>query len=161
MLELTQEEFAIPLNLERNTISLIENHKRNPSMRTIKDICREFNVNEKWIIAGTGEMFSEPKSFSLDEYIKEKEGTTLEIEIVKTYFELDPEIRKTIINHFKEKFTKPNEISITNDKMYSLPKANYSNVAEAEEKYIKSVLINAQKEESTALNFTEEIKKSI
>lgn len=54
-----QDDFAEKIGLTKNFISLIETGKREPSDRTIKDICREFNVNEEWLRNGTGEMFIE------------------------------------------------------------------------------------------------------
>lgn len=53
----SQEKFAQELNLSRNFINQIEAGKKNPSERTILDICREFNVNEEWLRTGQGEMF--------------------------------------------------------------------------------------------------------
>ena len=53
----SQEKFANELNLSRNFINQIEAGKKNPSERTIKDICREYNVNENWLRTGEGEMF--------------------------------------------------------------------------------------------------------
>ena len=55
--KMTQEEFAQSLNLSRNFINQIESGAKNPSERTILDICREFNVNEEWLRTGEGEMF--------------------------------------------------------------------------------------------------------
>ena len=55
--KMTQEEFARNLNLSRNFINQIESGAKNPSERTILDICKEFNVNEKWLRTGEGEMF--------------------------------------------------------------------------------------------------------
>ncbi len=52
----TQDVFAEKLGLTKNFISLIETGKREPSDRTIKDICREFNINEDWLRTGKGEM---------------------------------------------------------------------------------------------------------
>jgi transcriptional regulator with XRE-family HTH domain len=52
-----QDEFAESLGLTKNFISLIETGKREPSDRTIKDICRVYNVNEDWLRYGEGEMF--------------------------------------------------------------------------------------------------------
>lgn len=54
---MTQDKLAEVLGLTKNFISLIETGKRDPSDRTIKDICREFNVNEEWLRTGEGEMF--------------------------------------------------------------------------------------------------------
>jgi transcriptional regulator with XRE-family HTH domain len=53
----SQEKFAQKLNLSRNFINQIEAGKKNPSDRTILDICREFNANEEWLRTGEGEMF--------------------------------------------------------------------------------------------------------
>ena len=64
---LTQGEFAERLGLTRNFISLVENGNRDPSDRTISDICREFNVNETWLRTGEGEMF---KPISRDQEIE-------------------------------------------------------------------------------------------
>ena len=55
--KLNQEKFAESLNLSRNFINQIESGKKNPSDRTILDICREYNVNETWLRTGDGEMF--------------------------------------------------------------------------------------------------------
>ncbi len=54
---LNQSEFAERLNLSRNFISLVENGNRELSDRTIKDLCFEFKVNEKWLRTGEGEPY--------------------------------------------------------------------------------------------------------
>lgn len=55
---LTQPEFAEKLGLTKNFISLIENGQREPSDRTVRDICRVFSVNEVWLRTGVGEPFT-------------------------------------------------------------------------------------------------------
>ena len=55
---MTQDEFANKLNLSRSFINQIEVGAKNPSDRTILDICREFNINENWLRYGEGEMFA-------------------------------------------------------------------------------------------------------
>ena len=55
--KMTQEEFSSRINLSRNFIAQIEIGAKVPSDRTIKDICKEFNVNENWLRYGEGEMF--------------------------------------------------------------------------------------------------------
>lgn len=55
--DLTQDEFAIKVNLTKNYISLVENGSRNLADRTISDICRIFNVNEEWLRNGTGDPY--------------------------------------------------------------------------------------------------------
>lgn len=56
-LKMTQDDFSSRIGLSRNFIAQIETGAKTPSDRTINDICREFNVNEKWIRTGHGEMF--------------------------------------------------------------------------------------------------------
>lgn len=58
-LSMTQSEFAEAINLSRNYIAMMEIDQREPSDRTIKDICEKFNVNEVWLRTGDGEPFQE------------------------------------------------------------------------------------------------------
>lgn len=53
---LTQQQFADKLGLSRNFIAMVEVGGREPSSRTISDICREFNVEETWLRTGEGDM---------------------------------------------------------------------------------------------------------
>lgn len=100
-LGLTQAAFAEKIGLKQASIGLYENEQRNVLDRTISDICREFNVNEEWLRNGEGEVFVEPDTFSLDEYLKQQCATELEIEIIKGYFNIPPEIRGTVLEYFK------------------------------------------------------------
>lgn len=58
-LRLTQQDFAEKLSLSSNLIYLMEKGDRQITDRTIKDICRTFNVNEVWFKTGNGDMFGE------------------------------------------------------------------------------------------------------
>lgn len=53
--------FAERLNVSQAFISQLCAGLKQPSDRTISDICREFDVNEEWLRTGAGEMFK-PKS---------------------------------------------------------------------------------------------------
>lgn len=55
----TQQEFADRLGLSQNFIWQIEKGERDPSDRTISDICREFGVDRMWLEQGIGEPFRE------------------------------------------------------------------------------------------------------
>lgn len=65
-LDLTQQEFCDRIGLKRNSISLVESDKRNPSKQLFLAICREFNVSEEWLRTGEGEMFAPASSTELD-----------------------------------------------------------------------------------------------
>lgn len=51
---LSQEAFGSRLRVTRSSVSLLESGKRQPSDRTIKLICSEFDVNEDWLRTGAG-----------------------------------------------------------------------------------------------------------
>ena len=88
-------------------------------------MCSEFGVSEAWLIRGEGEMFVEPDTFSLDEFMKERGASELELLAIKAYFELPSETRRDLIDHFKTRISDP--------------------VKGAEEEYIKSRSGSAQK----------------
>ncbi|KAI3350754.1 helix-turn-helix domain-containing protein [Clostridium botulinum] len=116
-LNISQETLGEKINVTRSHISSIEKGKRSLTDRIIADICREFNVNEDWLRNGTQPMFIEPDTFSLDEYVKQKGATDFELEIIKAFFEMDPEIRKAATEQFKasllSKLANTNELAAT------------------------------------------------
>lgn len=57
-----QDTLAAECGLTKNFISLIETGKREPSDRTVKDICRVLNLNEDWLRTGEGEPFIKPST---------------------------------------------------------------------------------------------------
>lgn len=56
-LDLTQQEFADKIGIKRNSFANYETGRNTPIDAIIVSICREFNVNEKWLRDGIGEMF--------------------------------------------------------------------------------------------------------
>ena len=56
-LNLTQSDFANKIGLKQASVGLYENNNRNILDRTIRDICREFGVNEKWLRYGIGDIY--------------------------------------------------------------------------------------------------------
>lgn len=57
---LTQTAFGAKLGISQNYVWMLETGAREPSDRTIRDICREFAVNEEWLRTGEGEMKQSP-----------------------------------------------------------------------------------------------------
>ena len=58
-LNISKTTFAGRLNVSQAFVSQICSGVREPSDRTIADICREFGVNEVWLRTGEGEPFQE------------------------------------------------------------------------------------------------------
>lgn len=98
--------------LSRNSIARLEMGERNITDRTIADICREFNVHEKWLRSGAGEVFVELDEISLDDYAKNKNATELEKELFKAYLSLSKDLREELLN-FVVKFGNDKENSNT------------------------------------------------
>ena len=58
-LGMTQQEFADSIGIKRSTMATYEAGRNIPIDAVVSLICREFNVNEKWLRTGEGEMFIE------------------------------------------------------------------------------------------------------
>ena len=71
---LSQSAFGEKLNLSQNFVWMIEKGQREPSDRTISDICRVYGINEPWLREGIGEMYV-PKT--REETIAELVGSAL------------------------------------------------------------------------------------
>lgn len=97
---LTQKTLASTLGITQSGVSFLEQEGSSVSDQTIKLICTVFNVREEWLRTGEGEMYSPEPAFSLDRFVAEHGATDLELAIVKAYFELDPAIRRTVLEHF-------------------------------------------------------------
>lgn len=147
-LDITQQKFAERIGTTQNTIANYETNHRKPSAAAINNICKTFNVSEKWLRAGEGEMFIPETSFNLDEYIKRHGATELEIEILKAYFDLDSYMREKLLKHFKERLkiiaNKPNISTVA-----ARPSLEDEARAEAEE-YYRAIL--AEKEAAAGLS---------
>lgn len=100
-LGMTQSDFGERIGLKQAGIGQMENGSRNVTERTIILICSTFGINEEWLRTGNGDMHVTPSTFSLDEYAQQKGLTDLEFDIVKSYMELDPDVRKAILATFK------------------------------------------------------------
>lgn len=69
-LGLKQRELAVAIGVRENTISIWEGGSKSPSCRTIRDICREFDINEAWLRTSEGEMLvAKSKSEQIAKFI--------------------------------------------------------------------------------------------
>ena len=102
---LTQKTLASTLGITQSGVSFLEQEGSSVSDQTIKLICTVFGVREEWLRTGEGEMYSSAELFSLDRFVAERGATELELAIVKAYFELDPAIRRTVLEHFRAHLT--------------------------------------------------------
>ena len=65
ILGLTQQNFSDRLKIKRGAIANYEIGRNNPSDSVIALICREFNINEKWLCNGTGKIFKSDRDTAI------------------------------------------------------------------------------------------------
>lgn len=105
-LNLTQSEFCLKIGLKRNSISLVENGKRNISNQTILSICREFHVNEKWLRTGEGEMFAPNAEDDLEAYLSSKGVSKIIQAFITIYLSLTNDMKKVVDEYIEKVYEK-------------------------------------------------------
>lgn len=105
ILHLSQTDFAISIGMKQTSVSSFERPGATVSDQSIKAICSIYSLNEKWLRNGTEPMYIERDVFSLDDFCKQHEATPQELEAIKAYFELPPDIRKYLIKHFSSRLS--------------------------------------------------------
>lgn len=127
----TQQEFAERIGVKRNTIAQYETGRNEPIGSVLNLICKEYNVNPDWLRNGSGEMFIEPATFSLDEYAQANKLNKTEISIIRGFMELNPDTRKAIYNVFSNAFNDEKDDILKYDEIPTAAEieANYSPIA--------------------------------
>ncbi len=169
-LNLTQNEFAEQLRLQRNTISLLETGKRNPSERTIDDICNIFNVSKEYLLNGIEPMFIQTPSGIMEQLKKEFDLDEFSFNLVHEYLKLDPAQREKVRDFVyciikKENMNCITEIPETLEepevKKYlsnqPVESKQEPTLEELEAEYKKSRSVSARKMDLSASNTTEDI----
>ena len=148
---MNQKQFAALLGVTQSGISYMEQSGSNVSDSSIKSICTMCNLNEDWLRNGTEPMYIQAPTFSLDDFVRQRGGTELEVDIMKAYFELEPDIRAMLVQHFKERLTASRAESA---ELPEMTVDTLSDASEAEAAYIKSRSKTAQKAGNSALSTT-------
>ena len=155
VLNLSQESFSSKLNISRSHFAMIENGSKNITDRVFSDICRVFNVNEEWLINGTGEMFAPTFNDKLDQLASEYNFSKLEYTFFSSYLKLD-EKKREAVTEFLESIVKQgseifnDEITATTDttSFENFKKSEleaYAQELEAEQKGITSSALEKPK----------------
>lgn len=101
-LNLTTRAFGSAINMSGGAITNMEKGTRNITERTIRDICREYNVNREWLINGSEPIFTDITiGFDIDDEIRQ---------LTQQYSQLadgDKKLVRQMINSLAEKVKKP------------------------------------------------------
>ena len=103
-LGLSQAAFGSRLGVSRDVVNNLERGRVEIKEHVVKLICSEYHVSEEWLRTGSGPIYNEHEAFSLDQFAREHGATQLELEIIKVYFELDPALRRAVMDHFRAHF---------------------------------------------------------
>lgn len=104
-LDLNQTEFGEKIGVSNTSVSKLEKGENNPSERTIKLICSEFNVNYLWLTEGIGQMYADYRGAILDELTDGFNLDALDRKIVAAYLDMTPAEReglKILIKRIKD-----------------------------------------------------------
>lgn len=102
-LDMNQTEFGNRIGVKQTTVAGYETGVRTPIDSVILSMCREFNVNEKWLRTGEGEMFLPvPEEDEVASYVAEllepdNPFTDLIVQIMRTYSQLDPKSQEVLL----------------------------------------------------------------
>lgn len=119
VLHMNQTEFALSIGMKQTGVSYMEQEGATVTDQAIKAICSVHNISEEWLRSGTEPMRIESETFNLDEFARARGASDLELKVVKAYFELDPDIRKMLIEHFKTELTDNNDHPKTPEELES------------------------------------------
>lgn len=124
-LDLTQQEFADKIKVKRNTVATYEMGRSEPSDAAVSLICKEFNVNEKWLRTGEGEMLKPDTNNEL-EALAEKYGLSHTSYIfMEKFLQMKEQHRQILFDFCKEVVTATLADEIASDTP-SIPSNNES-----------------------------------
>ena len=89
---LNQTEFGARINLSQTTIGLYESDNRVVTDRAISQICATFNINERWLKTGEGEMRRTANPL----FLKDSSLDAADREILESYIRMTPTQRQFI-----------------------------------------------------------------
>ena len=95
---LNQKQFASMLGMTQSGVSYIEKSGSSVSDSKIKEICSIFGVSEEWMRNGTEPIFE--TSSIIENLVKQHGGTEMDVSVLKSYFNLDVETRKSLFKFF-------------------------------------------------------------
>ena len=101
ILNLTQDNFSEKIGLSRSNIANIEVSRIKVTDRTIKDICRKFNINKEWLLHGTGEIEKNNRQTALEEITKKYTLNDMETKFIKLFLTLNNKDKDLILDLMK------------------------------------------------------------
>lgn len=152
LLKMTLDSFGNEIGLKKSALSHIETGAANLTDQTRRSICREFGVNEQWLLTGEGEPFpKKTRKEEIAEFIDSlSDDDTFKTNLIAVLAKLSPEKWK-VLEEVAQKIVAPSQFEEGDSAQDTA-----SGVAAAEAEYIKNVSENARRQGAPASSSTEE-----
>lgn len=101
-----RSKFARAINVTPSYAAQLYANEREPSDRTISDVCRVFGINKQWLLYGTGKRFLptvDEDAELLDRFMEELDNPMRDtiLAVIKTYMELEQKDKEVLKNYAK------------------------------------------------------------
>ena len=110
-LNLSQSEFGKRIGVTRTAVSKWCNGIQGPSETTIREICRQFNVDYNWLTEGKFEMFLKAPKSKIEILQRDYGLTTDECAYILTFLQADQTTRQSLILFNKQFINNLKELS--------------------------------------------------
>ena len=117
-LGLTQNEFGEKIGLKKSAISQIENGSTSSNPRIVQLICTAFNISEKWLTEGKGDMYTSDEEAILDKLAGMYDLSESQMIFAKQWLQLPATAKDAVVDYIvsvasalQEKKSKKNDVS--------------------------------------------------
>lgn len=97
-LDKTQTEFATIIGLSQSSITMIERGDRPVADRHIKIICALFNVSERWLRTGDGDMYVRTENSLINQLKREYNLDERRAAAIESFLDLNPEMQDALLD---------------------------------------------------------------
>lgn len=130
-LGLTQNEFGEKIGLKKSAISQIENGSTSSNPRIVQLICTAFNISEKWLTEGKGDMYTSDEEAILDKLAGMYDLSESQMIFAKQWLQLPATAKDAVVDYIvsvasalQEKKSTKNDVSDSD----TSKKANINNL---------------------------------
>lgn len=98
-LGLTQNEFGEKIGLKKSAISQIENGSTSSNPRIVQLICTAFNISEKRLTEGKGDMYTSDEDAILEKLTNMYDLSEDQVIFVRRWLELPDSAREAVVEY--------------------------------------------------------------
>lgn len=101
---LTMNDFGHRLGVGKTAISKLESGESSLTNQMCRAICREFHINETWLLDGDGPIEVEASSSPISDLVEEYDLDELDARLIEEYLKLTPSERDVLKDYMRSVF---------------------------------------------------------